>query len=169
MKANTVNEPVSTVSKKEVKIYLPFHGKLSDVLFKQFTALLADTYPQIDLKIVFRTTFRISNLFNFKDKIPLRLRSFVVYGVHCTNCESYYGGKTKRHVATRYREHCNPERPTAVTRHILSTGHDVSLEDMKVLESGKTDEELYIKESLIIRDLKPDLNENVSSYSLELF
>ena len=78
-------------------------------------------------------------------------------------------GKTKRHVATRYREHCNPERPTAVTRHILDTEHDVSLEDMKVLENGKTDEELYIKESLIIRELKPDLNENVSSYPLELF
>ena len=169
MKSSDENESVSTVAKKEVKLYLPFHGKSSDVLHKQLTSLLADTYPQVDLKIIFRTTFRLSNLFTFKDKIPLRLRSFVVYGVHCTDCESYYIGKTKRHIATRYKEHRNVERPTAVTRHLLSTGHDVSLADMKVYEKGKTDEELYIKESLIIRDLKPDLNKTVSSYPLELF
>ena len=51
----------------------------------------------------------------------------------------------------------------------LRTGHDVSLENMKVYDKGKTDLELYIKESLVIRELKSDLNEHVSSYPLELF
>ena len=169
MKSEVTNDVVTTVPKKEVFLILPFHGKLSDVLVKLLSALFSDTYPQDDLKVIFRTNFWLNNLLNFKNRIPLRLRYFVVYGVHCTNCESYYVGKTKRHIATRYREHCKPDKPTAVTNHLLRTGHDVSLENMKVYDKGKTDLEVYIKESLVIRELKPDLNEHVSSYPLELF
>ena len=53
--------------------------------------------------------------------------------------ESYYVRETKRHIATRYRKHCKPDKPTAVTNHLLRTGHDVSLENMKVYDKGKTD------------------------------
>ena len=160
-----------TVPKKEISLLLPFYGKFSDVLQKRLVSLFKVTYPQVDLKIKFRTTLRLAHLFNFKDKIPLRFRAFVVYGVHCTNCDSFYVGKTKRHMATRYREHCNPKRPTAVTTHIMTENHDFSLDDMTILDTSnyRTDEELYIKETLVIRELKPDLNEHVSSYPLELF
>ena len=101
----------------------------------------------------------------------MQATTWIVYGMHCTNCNSFYVGKTKRHVATRYKEHCNPEKPSAVTTHIMTENHDFSIDNMKVLHNSnyRIDEELYIKETLIIRDLKPDLNEHVSSFPLELF
>ena len=109
------------------------------------------------------------NMFTFKDLIPKRLKSFVVYRVHCTNCNANYIGKTKRHVATRFKEHCHPRNPTAVTEHIMSTGHEAMIEDVKILANGKTDKELLIKESLYVKKISPNLNSNVKSYPLELF
>jgi len=72
-------------------------------------------------------------------------------------------------VETRFKEHRNPHKQSAVLEHVLMTGHDVSLDNLKVYANGRHDKELLIKESLIIKDLQPDLNENVASYPLELF
>ena len=93
----------------------------------------------------------------------------MVYGVHCTNCDSFYVGKAKRHVETRFKEHRDPRKQSAVLEHIMTTGHDVSLDDLKIYANGKFDKELLIKESLIIKSLRPNLNEKVASYPLELF
>ena len=93
----------------------------------------------------------------------------MVYGVHCTNCDSFYVGKTKRHVQTRFKEHRDPRKQSAVMEHLIRTGHDVSIDNLKIYENGKFDKELLIKESLVIKNLQPDMNENVASYPLELF
>ena len=154
---------------KEVVLILPFHGKLSDTLHSRLLSLFKHAYPQVSLKVIFKTTFRVANLFVFKDKIPLRLKSNVVYGVHCTNCNSFYVGKTKRHVETRFKEHRDPRKQSAVMQHLMTTGHDVSLENLKIYANGQYDKELLIKESLVIKNLRPDMNENVASYPLELF
>ena len=169
MKSTQEKEIVYDVPKKEILLILPFHGKQSDILQKRLVSLFSNCYPQVNLKVIFRTTFRIANLFVFKDKIPLRLKSHVVYGVHCTNCDSFYIGKTKRHVETRFKEHRDPRKQSAVLDHLMLTGHDVSLENLKIYANGTFDKELLIKESLIIKSLQPDLNENVTSYPLELF
>ena len=89
--------------------------------------------------------------------------------MHCTNCSSFYVGKTKRHLQTRYSEHLDPRKQSAVKDHVITTGHDFQIDDVKVLATGRFDKELLIKESLIIKSLNPPLNENVSSYPLELF
>ena len=169
MKTSHQKTVTQTVEKKEILLILPFHGKLSSILDKRLSSLLRDAYPQVNLKVIFRTTFRIANLFVFKDKLPLRLKSHVVYGVHCTNCDSFYVGKTKRHVQTRFKEHRDPRKQSAVMEHLIRTGHDVSIDNLKIYENGKFDKELLIKESLVIKNLQPDMNENVASYPLELF
>ena len=70
---------------------------------------------------------------------------------------------------TRLKEHLNVKRPTAVTDHVMRHDHNVSLEDVKFLANGKTDEELLIKESLFVKKLSPPLNRTVKSFPLELF
>ena len=108
-------EILATVKRKEVLMILPFHGQeVSDKLRKNLLSLCSMAYPQIELKLIFRTTFRVCNLFNIKDKIPKRFKSFVVYRVHCTNCDANYIGKTKRHMETRFKEHRNIKNPTAI-------------------------------------------------------
>ncbi len=72
----TEKSPVTTVPKKELFIVLPFHGsKLSTKLHKSLKSLIANAYPQVDVKIIFRTTCHVSSLFKIKDPIPLRLKS----------------------------------------------------------------------------------------------
>ena len=137
-----------TVDQKEFLMVLPYHGKLSENLRVQLVRLFNKAYPQINLHLVFRTTFRIMNMFNFKDVIPKRLNSHVVYGINCNVCNSSYGCKTKRHLETRFKEHLNIHLPTAVTEHMMASNHQFRFEDVKILERGKTDIELLIKESL---------------------
>ena len=59
--------------------------------------------------------------------------------------------------------------PTAVTEQFMETEHAVLFDNVKILTNGKTDKELLIKESLFVKKLKPNLNNNVASYPLELF
>ena len=77
------DESIATVQKKEVLMVLPFHGTdLSNELHRNLQSLCAKAYPQIELKLVFRTTFRICNLFNIKDVIPKKIQ--VICGVQST-------------------------------------------------------------------------------------
>ena len=58
---------------------------------------------------------------------------------------------------------------STVSSHLTSTGHDILFDDIKILAYGKTDTELLIKESLIIKQLNPRLNATVKSFPLEMF
>jgi hypothetical protein len=50
-------------------------------------------------------SFRLSNFFPFKDRIPCELRSHVVYLYKCQCCGALYVGQTRRHIHTRISEH----------------------------------------------------------------
>jgi len=140
-----------------VFLILPYFGTLSDSFEKSLKSIVHSAYTQVELKVVFRTTKRLADMFKIKDTIPKRFKSCLVYGVYCTDCTDFYVGKTKRHLSTRFKEHRDFTKPTAVTSHLLTTGHDVKF-DVKILSSGTTDIELLIKEYLIIKRLKPKLN-----------
>ncbi len=45
-------------------------------------------------KVVLKPTFRLSCLFPFKDKLPLPLKTSVVYKFQCGGCKAIYYGKT---------------------------------------------------------------------------
>lgn len=165
-----VSDDIHTVPKKELLLVLPYLGhEGSRKLNRNLTSLISKVYPQVDLRFCFRTTVRIANLFRFKDTIPKRFKSFVVYGVHCTDCDAFYVGKTKRHLITRFKEHTDVRKPTAVTEHVMRNNHNVIFDDVEVIEQGKTDKELLIKESLTVKRLKPVMNNNVASFPLEIF
>ena len=152
------------MDKKEVLLILPYLGTLSESFEKRLKSIVSSAYQQVNLKIVFRTTFRIADLFKIKDPIPKRLKSKLVYGIHCTDCDAVYVGKTKRHLSTRFREHRDLKHVSAVSSHLTSTGHDALFDDVKILAYGKTDTELLIKESLIIKQLNPRLHATVKSF-----
>ena len=159
-----------TVPKKEILMVLPYLGHDSSFkLKKSLVSLFSKAYPQVDLKIVFRTTLRIANLFRYKDIIPKRLKSFIVYGVYCTDCDACYVGKTKRHLITRFKEHTDVRKPTAVMDHVMNNNHNVIFDDVKILCQGISDKELLIKESLTVKKMKPIMNMNITSFPLEIF
>ncbi|KAL5251127.1 hypothetical protein ACHWQZ_G016744 [Mnemiopsis leidyi] len=65
--------------RERVYIALPYLGPVSIILKRQLTKLVQKFYPSVQLKVVFRRGFRISNLFNYKDKFPIACRSMIVY------------------------------------------------------------------------------------------
>lgn len=157
------------VPKKEVLLILPYLGSMSESFERNITSLIHSAFKQVKLRIVFRTTCRMANMFKFKDIIPKRLSSRLVYGVYCTECPAFYVGKTMRHLEKRFAEHRDLRKPTAVTNHMTSNGHGFLFSDVKILTKGNHDTQLLIKESLVIRKLRPPLNETASSYPLEMF
>ena len=56
--------------------------------------------------------------------------------------------------------------PPAVAEHSISTGHNIKWDHFEILASGQCDLQCKIKETLLIRDLKSALNENVGSENL---
>ena len=57
----------------------------------------------------------------------------------------------------------------AIADHISSAGHDIKWDHFEILATGRSDIHCRIKESLLIKDLKPSLNENVGNEILFLY
>ena len=53
--------------------------------------------------------------------------------------------------------------------HILLEGHNATYDDFSILISENNQFKLHLKESLLIKRDKPDLNRNIYTHPLELF
>ena len=89
-----------------------------------------------------------------------------------------YYGESERHFFVRASEHLgktpltgkrvkNPKK-SAIFDHILLKGHDASFEDFAILLKENNKIKLQLKESLLIKRDKLELNRNIYSYPLEL-
>ena len=121
----------------------------------------------------------LSNVFRFKDRLPYERISRVVYKFQCGRCNSSYIGETGRHLKVRFGEHIgispltfNKVKTTAessVRDHLLYCDHSPSFDDFNILTHGNNKFLLEIKETLLIKLIKPKLNKNISSAELYLF
>ena len=97
----------------------------------------------------------------------------VVYRTNCWDCNDVYIGKTKRRLRDRKAEHFKALttncHESAIADHVILTNHRIKWDHLEILASGRSDMHCKIKESLLIRDLKPALNENVGSERLHLY
>ena len=104
-KVLTQNVVVSTVPKKDLLIVLPYLGKLSLQIRTRINRVMKNKLPHCNFRIVFQSKCKLINFFTFKDKIPIFLRSGIVYKFKCGGCNATYYGKTKRHFKVRMCEH----------------------------------------------------------------
>ena len=131
------------------------------------------------IQIVFKSQRNLSNVFRFKDRLPYELISRVVYKFQCGRCNSSYIGETDRHLKVRSGEHIGispltfnkvkPSAESSVRDHLLLCDHSPSFDDFTILTHGNNKFLLEIKESLLIKLIKPELNKNISSAPLYLF
>ena len=125
------------------------------------------------LRVVFQNTRRIKSFFPYKDRLNRSQKSKIVYKASCWDCDAFYIGKTKRRLHDRKTEHFKAltqiRRVSALAEHSISTGHNIKWDHFEILASGECDLQCKIKETLLIRDLKPALNENVGSENLLLY
>ena len=88
-------------------------------------------------------------------------------------CQDFYIGKTKRRLHDRKTEHFKGITSTchdsAIADHVTSTGHNLKWDHFEILEKGGSDTHCKIKETLLIQELKPTLNDTVSSEKLYLY
>ena len=81
--------------------------------------------------------------------------------------------KTKRGLHDRKTEHfkgiTSACHASALADHVTSTGHNLKWDHLEILAKGRSDIHCKIKETLLIQELKPTLNDNVSSEKLYLY
>ena len=159
---------------------LPYLGKASCQIRKKLKNLFKKL-PSHKLNVIFTTSYRISNMFRFKDRFPDSILSHFVYQFKCGSCTASYVGQTSRHQKVRFCEHSGVSPRTGkvlaaslinaskIKEHKLLNHHQVEKENFKVLSIGGSTDVLEIKESIMIKVLKPSLNNNVSSRELFLF
>ena len=132
-----------------------------------------------NLKIVFKTQRRISNLLNFKDRIPKQFDSHLIYLFNCPCCNAGYVGESRVHHIVRNSQHLgiseytgNPTTsgvPTSVTKHIRATKHACSLDNFSIIGREEDFHRRLMKESLFIKLHDFDLNDQQTSIKLHLF
>ena len=122
-------------------------------------------YYCVDLRIVY-TSFKVKDYFSLKCRTPLPVLSNVVYKFQCLrDANNVYIGKTMRHLATRVREH--EYVGSAIHSHLLACTNcktHYSCNSFSVLDSGRNDFEITVKEALYIKRSKPNLNKQLSGH-----
>jgi len=157
--------PTTTVPKKEIILVLPYLGVQIKIVTKQLKTCINTFYGCINFKVIFQSAYRIKSLFPCKDRINLSQLSKSVYKASCWDCQDFYIGKTKLRLHDRKTEHfksiTSSCHASAIADYVTSTGHNFKWDHFDILTKGRTDTHCKIKETLLIRELKPTLNDNV--------
>ena len=165
-------------NKKTLTLVLPFLGELSLPTRTKIEKVLKKTLQCCKIRTVFKRQRNISNAFRFKDRMPLTLCPVLFINLSVENAISYYG-ESDRHFKVRSGEHIGispltfkkvkPSAESSVRDHLLFCNHDPSFDDFTILAHGTNKFLLEIKESLLIKRDKPELNKSISSAPLYLF
>ena len=127
---------------------------------------------QTKIRVVYQAK-RLASKFAVKDKTKLEHKHNVVYNGKCSTkkCLSHYIGQTKCRLGKRITEHNRTDQGSHLLKHAKRTKHRRCwIKDFKVLGSGfSSDFKRKISESLFVKELKPDLNIQKTSFKLSLF
>ena len=172
---------ISTAQKDVVYARMPYYGeKISREINRQLKKIVQQYYPQIKLRTIYFNHFKTKSFFNHKDIVPSAWCSDIVYMFKCAICENCYLGSSNRSLALRVSEHQGKSYRTKqlVARPLQSAVRDhcenlcskmVSKEEFSVIYRGRNNIDIRIAESLLIKELKPSINDEISSYPLKLF
>ena len=109
---------------------------------------------------------KIGSYFRLKDKVPIEHQLDLVYGF----IQGKYVGKTKFRYGDRTDEHSHTDKKSAVYKFKEENNIQMSKDDFQILDTGYPNTlNRKLAEALFIKELKPELNEQVKSYKLILF
>ena len=63
----------------EVMIILPYLGNVTEKIKRKMKKIFQKSLPNCKLKVISKTTFRMANLFSFKDKFSKTIISNIIY------------------------------------------------------------------------------------------
>ena len=174
---NATQQNKATAVRKTVYLSIPYTGIHGFSLRKNLNQLLSEFYPQVCLRVVFKSANPVSKFFKMKDIIPEDLSSLIVYKYQCVCCNATYVGKCVRHYQTRINEHLGRSPRTgnylakplysAIREHCETSNHRISKENFSILASSNSHLDLNIMEALYQKKIKPSLGR--PSYDLVCF
>ena len=174
-------DPVHTVPKKDLVMILPFLGTTSWKIKNNLIRTIRKNAPFCNIKIIFKTTRRLSSCFSFKDQFPKSLLSGIIYKYTCAKCKLCYIGCTKRFWEQRLGEHTlisgltgkplKCQQIFAPLQHVRTSckGTKISRENFEIVGHEKKHYLLMLKESILISTTGPALNGKKTSVPLSLF
>ena len=126
----------------------------------------------VDLLTEFHCTFKLGNLFSYKNKQTTLSRSNVAYKLNCL-CGRSYIGQIKRNLTSRLKEHhpgYKSKTQRDVTKHLLENpSHAINFNEPEILTTANYIKELLIKETLLTQQQLPSTNVDESSTPLNVF
>ena len=96
---------ICIVPKKELVFVLSFLCRKSLKIKKQIQNAIERTLRHCKLKVISKSRSKIVNHFHFKDLIPKKLCSGIVYSFKCNSCNAIYYSKVKHHFWVRAAKH----------------------------------------------------------------
>ena len=81
---------ICVVPKKELVCVFLFLGKKSLEIKKRLQNAIERTLPYCKLKVIFKSPSKIVDHFHFKDVIPKKLCSGIVFSFKCNSCNAIY-------------------------------------------------------------------------------
>ena len=157
---------------KFVCLVLPYiNDKVVD-FGKNLSRLVEDYFVNTKLRVIFESPSEIGKFFPYKDKPPLELQSGLVYRLNCQDCDSFYIGKTSRHLKTRMNEHKagkgEGDNISSAYKHCQEFSHRIDYDNVQILDRSSDYKKILIKEMLYIEKFKPDLNKQLHSQVFSL-
>ena len=148
-------------------LVLPFAGKQGEQVMKKLNRGMPEN---LKLKVVY-TGRKLSSLFSLKDPINKNHQSNLVYYYKDPNSGVDYAGETKCRLEKRMKEHKGTDKESAIVKHCKTTDSlPPSSDDFTVLGTNYPNRlKRKIAESLYIKHLKPALNKQKDSFTLNLF
>ena len=170
--------PKKTVPKKTLFLVLPYLGPLSLQTRTKLRKYLKGILNCCKLQIVFKSQNKLAKAFRFKDRIPKKLSSGVIYKFQCGFCNESCYSECIRHLNVKIGQHIRispltkekvKPKGSAVSNHLLLCNHYPFFQNFSVLTKENKKFLLELKESLLIMRDKPSLNRNIRSAPLCLF
>ena len=156
-----------------------FLGNVSKSVSKELDSLMSRYYPQIRLRIIYKSLNTIGSRFQVKDKMPVDCMSCIIYQYKCDSCNAIYIGKTEQNFRCRISQHLGVSFRTGVTlstpvqsdirEHCLKHKQHINRDNFSIIDRTFQKSELLSLESLHQKTKKPSIGKMAQSTPLAMF
>ena len=174
---NPTDLDVSQETDRKYMLGIPWVGNASREYRKKIKNLIEE-HLKVDISFYY-SSCKVSSFFSLKSATPHALKARVVYKFTClSDSDTYYIGKTKRHLATRAMEHITPKESTQsqVQKHIFGCNGCkngvLSVDNFSTVKNCRSDYSAKINEALVIKKFRPRINKQQltkDTYLLRIF
>ena len=156
-----------------------FLGEVSKTVSKELNSLVCRYYPQIRLRMIYKSLDTIGSRFQVKDKMPEDCMSCIIYQYKCDSCNAIYIGKTEQNFKCRVSQHLGVSFRTGATlstpvqtdirERTLKHRSKINSDNFTILDKVFHKSDLLLLESIHQKTKKPSIGIMTQSTPLAMF